>query len=85
MVQAIDVLGYEGADHASVLQCGERVVCWVWKGATDGQEPDVCTKPGEHHEMDSPHRACAQDTHQYRCLTIYSTCKITGSWDRLKE
>lgn len=54
MVQAIDVLGYEGADRAGVLQCGERVVCWVWKGATDGQESDVCTKPGKRHEMYSP-------------------------------
>ena len=54
VVQAIDVLGYEGADRAGVLQCGERVVCWVWKGATDEQESDVCTKPGKHHEMYSP-------------------------------
>ena len=41
MMQAIDVLGYEGANHAGVLQCGERIVCWVWDGATNGQESNV--------------------------------------------
>jgi hypothetical protein len=39
MVQAVDVLGNEGADRTGVLQSSKRVVRWVWEVRQTGKKP----------------------------------------------